>query len=67
MATPKRMPWTAGRDSNPLPAPVLNAAHPYVLPADRCGPIAIIRGRYVIGSGRAESNRPSGGAYGPNM
>lgn len=66
MATPKRMPWTAGRDSNPLPAPVLNAAHPNVLPADRCGPVAIIRGRYKIRSGRAESNRPSGGAHGQN-
>ena len=36
--------WRAERDSNPLPAPVLNAAHPHVLSARRCGPAAISSG-----------------------
>ena len=42
--------WRAERDSNPLPAPVLGAAHPNVLSARRCAP-ACKRGAYKIDPG----------------
>lgn len=31
-------PWRVGRDSNPLPLPVLDNAHPHVLPTRRARP-----------------------------